>query len=205
MLESEGVGLRQAVVWLLLTALVPAATPLAAPAPGPLSGGASVASLTADTTEHDLYLSFSLEGAFSDETREEIATGLPVTFTYELELARRRPLWFDKTLVRRTIATTVTYDTLTHQYRLSKRVNDEVAESSVAVNEADMMRWMTHLERVRLADPTILDDPLDDSLYVRVRSRIRKRFILFFIPWNVDTGWEKLRLNLPGEGTARDR
>ncbi len=199
----EGVGLRRAVVWFLLTALVPAAGPLASPAL--MSGGASVASLSADATEHDLFLSFSLDGAFSDETREEIATGLPVTFTYYLELARRRPLWFDKTLARKTIATTVTYDTLTHQYRLSKRVNDEVAESAVAVNEADMMRWMTHLERVRLADPTLLDGPLDDALYVRVKSRLRKKFILFFIPWNVDTGWEKLRVNLPAEGTDRGR
>jgi len=167
--------------------------------------GAAMVALRTDTTDHDLYASFTLNDAFSDEVREKIASGLPVTFTFYLEVARRRPLWFDRTLLHKTVTTTVTYDTLTHQYSLSKKVNDEVTESSVAVNEADMMRWMTNLERVRLADPTTLGGADDDSLYIRVKSRLQKRFILFFIPWDVETGWEKVRLSLSGEGTIRGR
>jgi len=167
--------------------------------------GASMGALRADATEHDLYASFVLSDGFSDEVREKIASGLPVTFTYYLEVARRRPLWFDKILLRKTVTTTVTYDTLTHQYSLSKKVNDEVTESSVAVNDADMMRWMTSLERVRLADPTTLGDVEGDSLYIRVKSRLQKRFVLFFIPWDLETGWEKVRLSLAGDGTIRGR
>ena len=161
--------------------------------------------LDAEATNHDLYASFALREAFSDDVRESIDSGLPVTFTYFLEVARRRPFWFDKILVRKSVATTVTYDTLTHQYSLSKRVNDEVTETSVAVNEADMMRWMTNLERVRLADPTTLPGAEDGSLYLRVKSRLQKKFILFFIPWDVETGWEKVRLSFPVEGTSSDR
>ncbi len=171
----------------------------------PRAEGVSLSALNADAAGHDLYASFSLRDAFSDEVRESIDSGLPVTFTYYLEVARRRPLWFDKILVRKSVATTVTYDTLTHQYSLSKRVNDEVTETSVAVNETDMMRWMTNLERVRLADPTTLTGAEDGSLYLRVKSRLQKRFILFFIPWDVETGWEKVRLSFPVEGTSSDR
>ena len=169
------------------------ASTLAAPsaeAERPRTEGLSVSTLNADVTGHDLYASFALSEAFSDEVRDRIDSGLPVTFTYFLEVARRRPLWFDKILVRKSVATTVTYDTLTHQYSLSKRVNDEVTETSVAVNETDMMRWMTNLERVRLADPTALPGAEDGSLYVRVKSRLQKKFILFFIPWDVETGWD---------------
>lgn len=200
----EEAGLRRIS---LLAALIACSLPdiAQATAPSRLVADASMASLQADATDHDLYASFAMKDAFSDEIREKIASGLPVTFTYYLEVARRRALWFDKILLRKTVTTTVTYDTLTHQYSLSKKVNDEVTESSVAVNEPDMMRWMTNLERVRLADPTILDGGEDDSLYVRVKSRLQKRFILFFIPWDVETGWEKVRLSLSGEGTIRGR
>ena len=190
---------------ILLVGLALPASAVEPSGPARLSGDASVASLTTDTTEHDLYASFSLRDAFTEDVREKIATGLPVTFTYYLEVARRRPFWFDKVLLRKTVTTTVTFDTLTHQYTLSKSVNDEVTESSVAVNEYEMMRWMTNLERVRLADPTTLGGADDDSLYIRVKSRLQKRFILFFIPWDVETGWEKVRLSLSAMGTLGAR
>lgn len=166
---------------------------------------ASLAELRAETTDRDLYVSFHLREAFDEEARTNLSTGLPVTITYYLEVARRRPLWFDKTLVRKTVTTTAAYDTISRQYSLAKKVNDEVTETSVAVNEADMMRWMTHIERVRLADPALLDGVDKDSLYIRVKSRLRKRFVLFFIPWDVDTRWERIGLSPPGEGTSRAR
>jgi hypothetical protein len=170
-----------------------------------LASDISITALNAAATEHDLYATFGVRNAFTGEVRERIASGLPVTFTYFLEVARRRPLWFDKILVRKTVATTVTYDTLTHQYSLLKRVNDEVTETSVAVEESEMMRWMTTLERVRLADPTALGWADDGSLYVRVKSRLQKRFVLFFIPWDVETGWEKVRLSHSSVGAGHGR
>ena len=170
-----------------------------------LAADTTITALSAAATEHDLYATFGVRNAFASDVKEKIASGMPVTFTYFLEVARRRPLWFDKILIRKTVATTVTYDTLTHQYSLSKRVNDEVTETSVAVDEAEMMRWMTTLERVRLADPTALEGADDGSLYIRVKSRLQKRFVLFFIPWEVETGWEKVRLTLSGVGASRER
>ncbi len=166
---------------------------------------ADSSALRVDASAHDLYASFGLHDAFSGEIREEIATGLPVTLTYYLEVVRRRPLWFDRILVHKTITTTVTYDTLTHQYSLSKKVNDEVTETSFAVDETDMMRWMTTLERVRLADPTALEGVDSGSIYIRAKSRLRKKLVLFFLPWAVETPWEKQRLIFPGEGTIVGR
>ena len=163
---------RSGVLLFLSCCLFAGTTVLAAPVPSTLLADASVASLRTSTTDHDIYASFALNNAFSEDIREKIGTGLPVTFTYYLEVANRRPLWFDKVLLRKTVTTTVTYDTLTHQYSLSKKVNDEVTESSVAINESEMMRWMTNLERVRLADPTILGGVDKDSLYIRVKSRL---------------------------------
>lgn len=206
--SRETDGLTQIGLLLIVVGLAP--TGEAAYEPGlitwaVMAPGAAVATLTTDTTEHDIYASIAITGAFDGEVRESIATGLPVTFSYYLEVARRRLLWFDKILVHKTVTTTVAYDTLTRQYSLTRRVNDEVTETSVAVDEAEMMRWMTRLNRVRLADPAALEGVEDGSLYVRVKSRFQRRFILYFIPWEVETGWEKVRLNLSREGTGRGR
>ena len=193
---------------LIVVGLAPTASAAYAPGLNSLAAmplGAAVATLTTDATEHDIYASLAVTNAFDGEIRESIATGLPVTFSYYLEVARRRPLWFDKILVHKTVTTSVAYDTLTRQYSLTRRVNDEVTETSVAVDEAEMMRWMTRLDRVRLADATDLEGVEDGSLYVRVKSRLQRRFILYFIPWDVETGWEKVRLNLSREGTGRGR
>ena len=160
---------------------------------------ASLADLRAEAADNDLVVSFQVLYALTPELRERIAAGLPVTFTHYLEVSRHRLLWFDRTLARKTVTTTVTYDTLTRQYKLTKEINDEVAETSVAVSEADMMRWMTDLDRVRLADASILEGADDDSLYIRVKSRIQKKFVLLFIPWSVDTGWQRVSVHIPGE------
>jgi hypothetical protein len=160
--------------------------------------------LHVDVTDHDLYVSYTVDGAFTPEVREAIESGLPVTFRHDVELVRRRALWFDRTLVRKAVTTTVTYNTLTHQYSLARAINDEVTETKVAINETDMMRWMTRLERIRVADPSALEVEPDDVLYLRAKSLVQRRFILFFIPSSTGTDWVKIGLSLPG-GTAHAR
>jgi hypothetical protein len=196
---------RITLIFLTVLVLAPGA-PLGAPStPWVLAARASVASLRAEAVDHDLYASFSLQGAFDDEMRERLRAGLPLEFVHYVEVARRRALWFDKVVLRKTITTTVTYDTLTRQYSLSKKVNDEVAETSVAINEAEAERWMTRMDRVRLADPAHLQGEEDGTLYLRVRSLLKKRFVLLFVPWDVETGWEKVALNIPVGAAVRAR
>ncbi len=164
-----------------------------------------VSDLRADATGHDLYVSYLITEAFTDEIREGISTGIPVTFTHHFELAKRRTLWLDKTLASKIVTTTVTFDTMTRQYSLTRKVDDEVTETGVAVNEADMMRWMTSLDRVRLADPGALGTSAEDTLYVRVKSQLQRKFVLFFLPWDVETGWERIRLSPTTEPAGRGR
>lgn len=170
-----------------------------------LAARATVVSLRTDASDSEIFASFTIRGAFDDEVRERLTAGLPLEFVHYVEVARRRPLWFDKVVLRKTITTSVTFDTLTRQYSLSKKVNDEVAETSVAMHEAEAERWMTRIERVRLADPAQIGREADGQLYLRVRSVLRKRFVLLFLPWDVETGWERVVLNLPGEAATRAR
>lgn len=157
---------------------------------------AEIRDLQVRNTASDLFVSFSLQGAFTPEIREQIESGLPVTFSHYLEIMQKRTAWFDNTLVKKEVTATVTYDTLTRQYRLTRSVNGEVVETAVTDRVGEMERFMTTVEQQRLCDPA--DLPGDRRLALRVKSRIRRRFVFFFIPWNFETSWARIGLSLPG-------
>src|SRR5213594_4214266 len=79
---AEAAGLRRIGVLVALVVLLFPDVSQATPLSWMLIADASMVSLQADATDRDLYASFAMRGAFSDEVREKIATGLPVTFTY---------------------------------------------------------------------------------------------------------------------------
>ena len=187
-------GFRSAVSSLLFGAMLGAPISIASRGEEGLSPGAVIHGLQVENAPHDLFVSFSLIGAFTREIRDQIESGLPVTFNHYVEVLNRRPAWFDATLVRKMISATVTFDTLTRQYRLNRSVNGEIMETVVTDKMSDMERFMSSVDRLRLCDP--LDLAGDRSLYLRVKSRVQKRFVLFFIPWDFETSWAKVRLNI---------
>jgi hypothetical protein len=165
--------------------------------------GAEIRNLEVENSQHDLLVSFDLTGAFSPEVEDQIESGLPVTFNHYVEVLNRRAAWFDDTLVRKVVSTSVAYDTLTRQYRLTRAVDGETVETAVSEMRPEMERFMTRVERLRMCDPA--DLPGEKALHLRVKSRVRKRFVFFFIPWDFETSWARVRLSLPrpGEGPAR--
>ena len=165
----------------------------------PLNAGAEIHGIQLENAAHDLFVSFGLSGAFTREIRDQIDSGLPVTFNHFVEVLNRRPAWFDSTLIRKVISSTVTFDTLTRQYRLNRSVNGEMMETVVSDRAADMERFMTSVDRLRLCDPAELAG--DRALYLRVKSRVQKRFVFFFIPWDFETSWARVRLNVADRPT----
>lgn len=177
-------------------AAVLAATPPALALPeAAVADGALIRDLQVRNTPGDMHVSFALHGAFTQEVREQVESGLPVTFIHYVEVLHRRTAWFDHTLIKKDVSSTVTYDTLTRQYRLTRSVNGEVMETQVTDRPEEMERFMTAVEDLRLCDPAEL--PGDRRLSLRVKSRIRRRFVLFFIPWNFETDWARIGLSLP--------
>lgn len=178
-----------------------AGPPLMALGEAPPPPGAEIHGLQVENAPHDLFVSFGLTGAFTREIREQIDSGLPVTFNHYVEVVNRRPVWFDSTVVRKVLSATVTFDTLTRQYRLNRSVNGEMMETVVSDKEADMERFMATVDRLRLCDPVELAG--DRALYLRVKSRVQKRFVFFFIPWDFETSWARVRLNIGEPASAR--
>ena len=76
-----------------------------------------------------LFASFSMqEGFLTPDVLESLESTKPTTFTYEVEVTKKRIGWFDKTVLRKVVEKTVTYDNLTRQYDVITILDGEEKE-----------------------------------------------------------------------------
>lgn len=132
--------------------------------------------------EGRVWVSCRLAEGFTPEVREAVLTGLPITFTYVIELRRSVPFWPDRTLRSATIAVSVAYDTLTRRHQLGRTLDGRVEANKVTEDEAEVKRWLTGLEAVPLFATSDLE--ANTEYYVRVRARTQPHDSWFFWPWD---------------------
>ncbi|MCZ6777737.1 MAG: DUF4390 domain-containing protein [Acidobacteriota bacterium] len=151
--------------------------------------GVQIDQLQVALSEGAISVDFRVSGAFTEEVEEVIASGLPVTFHHVLRAYRRRTVWVDQRLSEKLVTTSVTFDILTKQYRVSRTVNGQMVDTLVTDKAEDMKNWMTVFEKIPLPS----ENPVEtlDRLYVKVKSEIQNRFVFFFIPWDFETEWAK--------------
>jgi hypothetical protein len=127
-------------------------------------------------------ISFELPEGFTPEIRQAIASGLPTTFTYDVELRRGVPLWFDRLIASATLAATVKFDNLARRYQLGRTLDGRLEESRVSGDETEVRSWMTRFDRLPLFRTAGLEGNVE--YYVRVQARTRPRDAWFFWPWD---------------------
>jgi hypothetical protein len=130
-------------------------------------------------------VSFSLEDGMPPELKESIRSGLLTTITYEVELRRAVPVWFDSTISTVTVSASAKYDNLTRVYQLSRTTDGRSEATRTADDEGAVRKWMTEFDRLALFSTSALEP--NGEYYVRVRARSQPRFGWFVWPW--DRGW----------------
>jgi hypothetical protein len=130
--------------------------------------------------------SFSAPAALTDEAEKVMRSGLPLTFTFTVELRRPSTLWFDHTLVEATAAASVRYDSLTAVYQVSKSLEGRVTWSEKTDKVADVRAWMTAFDQVPLEPHEPLESNADYYVQVRLHTTPRATFSLW--PFGRDDG-----------------
>jgi uncharacterized protein DUF4390 len=124
-------------------------------------------------SDRTVLVSAEITDAYSDAIRQEIASGLRTTFSYDIELRVVVPGWVDRTIATATVTTSDQYDNLTRRHTLSRLVDGRIEDSSVTDDDAVVRRWLTTLSRVPLCDTSKLDAARD--YYVRVTAKAKPR------------------------------
>src|SRR2546425_6504022 len=131
-------------------------------------------------------VSFELNDGFTADVRDAIQSGLPTTFSYQVELRRGTAAWFDRTVAAVTIAATVRFDNLTRRDQLSKTVDGRVEAAQPAENLDRVKEWMTKFEHVPLSRTSSLE--ANGEYYVQVRAHTQPRNAWFLWPWDRGPG-----------------
>ena len=144
-----------------------------------------------------LFVSFILqEGFLSQDVLDAIYSTKPVTFTYEIEVAKKRAVWYGKTTHRAVLRKTVIYDNLTQQYEITVTRDEEQTEKKSLTSLEEVEK---ELSRVGDTDMGLIVDltPGENIYYVRARVTFLKSFFLWLFPASVDTGWKEKDLKTP--------
>ncbi|HEY8549452.1 MAG TPA: DUF4390 domain-containing protein [Vicinamibacterales bacterium] len=165
------IRLAVACIWGCAIALAPAA----AAAPD------QVIEVTPQARDDIVLVSFSTNQAVTAAIAQAIESGLPTTFTYDVELRRHSAFWFDKLIASARIAVTVRYDALTRRYQVAVMQDGRVAESRTTDSAEQMRTWVSVFRALPLFTTRELRQ--QTQYYVRVRGRTTPRSTWSFWPW----------------------
>ncbi len=145
------------------------------------TGGDAIITVAPQRRGDSILVSFSTARAVTPAIEQAIASGLPTTFTYDVELRRPSTFWFDKLVASARIAVTVRFDPLTRRYHVTLLQDGRVAEERTTDRAEQVRRWVSVFERLPLFTTRELQE--HTAYDVRVRGRTSPRHTWSFWPW----------------------
>ena len=142
---------------------------------------AELVNLTTLMRDGQVLVSFELAGAFTDDVRSTIESGLQMTFQYDVQLKREAAFWPDSTIASATLATTVRFDNLTEQYNVVRTLDGRVEDTMVVDDEGEVRAMLTRFDRIALFSTAALEP--NGAYQVRVNLEMRPRNAWFVWPW----------------------
>jgi hypothetical protein len=138
---------------------------------------------------------FALIHAFQRrQLLEGLQSGVPTRFTYTVEIYRDRPNWFDEGISRSRIEVICTFNSVTREYLLNYRRDRRLIRSETFTDLAALQQRMTTIDEPRLFE---IGDRPPYKLMVRVKADLMRGWLLYFIPWEVSTRWQDVRVGPP--------
>jgi hypothetical protein len=144
-----------------------------------VAGESAEIKVTPVVTDGRVSASFAAPGAFNEDSREVVKSGLLLTFTYVVEVRRPSTVWWDRTLGSETVAASVKFDNLTSVYQVTKQQDGRVTWSKSTPKDDEMRTWITVFEDVTVRVNEKLEPNADYYLRVRLQSHPHLRFSLW--------------------------
>lgn len=154
----------------------------------------TISKVTVKTSKEIITLDAELIEAFNEKIKEAIEGGVPMTFTYEVELSKASSVFGEEVISKNTIVQTVQFDTLKKVYQFSsqgKNVNRKVSTKNIERYQ----QLMLTLKDIPIAHTFKLDP--EEKYIVRVKAEMEAEglwfpfnYLLFFVPFNeFETPW----------------
>ncbi len=156
-----------------------------------------IANLAATAANGKVSVKFTLDGAFRNgELAQALQSGLPTSFTYSVEIFRDRPNWFDSGVARARIEVICTFNSLTREYLLNYRRDKRLVRSETFTDLAALVKRMTSIDEPGLFD---IGTRKPYKLKVRAKADLMRGWLMYVIPWEVETRWRETRVKTATE------
>ena len=160
---------------------------------------ATITDFTVSNSDSQLLLYLTVTDCFTDDMESAIHNGIPATFTYYVEIYRKRSNWPDKKISKYEFNHIMEYDSLKKEYRIQR---DEKDDSKVTTSPDEAKMIMSEINGFKMLSLAEIDH--QSSYIIRVKATLaRKTLPLYFhylIPftslWDFETEWHELTLHL---------
>lgn len=148
----------------------------------------------------EMRISFEVKNAFTKEIDEAIKSGISTTFTFFIELHRKRGYWFDETLISTQFRHTIKYDSLKEEFEISL---GERPNNTIRVKEFyRAKRIMANGDNISIKPVPNLKKGEHYQLRIKatldaVNLPFPLNYMLFFVSfWNYETDWYEKEFSL---------
>ena len=165
-----------------------------APIPSAFADSPNIVNIGVATKGKYVVMNARLIDGFTEKITEAIESGVPMGFTFEIELRKENTAWVDSLVSSNTIRHKIQFDSLKKAYRFS-----EVGKN---VRRKVITRKMSRYQKLMLTLKDIPITPLfrlnpDEKYYVRVKADLETdrfwfpfNYIFFFVPFSdFETSW----------------
>ncbi len=153
--------------------------------------------LTITTSTTQLLLFGVLKNGKHKELEQALHSGIPMQFTFFIELYQTRANWPDKNLATITFSHTLRYDSLKENYQLE--IEEQKNRKFIFKTLTKAMQVMNSINGLKVTKLTTL---LPDNAYqIRIRAELFKKtlpmnlhyLIPFISMWDLETDWFSLK------------
>ncbi|MFP7755912.1 DUF4390 domain-containing protein [Thermodesulfobacteriota bacterium B35] len=155
----------------------------------------TISDIIITTSASDLLLFATVKNAFTPEMEKGVKNGIPISFSFQIELDKVRDFWPDSTLVEKEIIHRLTYDSLKEEYsvELGEKQRTETTRSLARAKQL-----MAELNGLRvIARKKLVPDA---SYILRIKATLVKttlplgmHYVLPFTSlWDFETDWRSI-------------
>lgn len=158
-----------------------------------LAQDARLTNIIVTNTRDDLLIYLTVEGAFREEMVEAIKSGVPTTFSFFVNLYRKRTLWVDKDIAEIRVTHTVKYNNLKKEFVIKRSWEGDKPITVQTFSEAQKL--MSEVDSLKVVPLAALQK--GKQYQIQAKAELSKvtlpfylHYILFFISmWDFETDW----------------
>ena len=154
---------------------------------------AHLTKIIVNNTRDDLVLYLQVEGAFTEEMKDAVLSGVPTTFSFFIQVYKVRDFWFNKKINDETVTHTIKYNNLKKEFTIKRSWETGPPLATRSFEEAQSL--MTRIDRLKVVPLSRLEK--GHQYQIRAKAELSKvtlpfylHYVLFFLSlWDFETDW----------------